>query len=142
MEKHELQDELTETVDQMSTDQAKLVQEKYPSLSDEDAASAARLQIGLQVIMPGADEKKVAEAHNALIEALSRTGFAWADRYTQAHIATFRPAYDSALAADVAPAPVIAAMGKVSLAEARVIVRAFKKADKEKVDTSDADAVA
>jgi hypothetical protein len=137
MELHELQPELEETVDTMASDLAKQLQEKYPTLSYEDAVSAARLDIALRVIvLPGADEKTIAQVHDALIENLTGAGVEWASRYTEAFIGRFRPAYDSAIEAGVAPAPVIAAMGKISLTEARGVVRAFKKADKSNADST------
>lgn len=130
MEIHELQNELDETVDTMAADLAKTIQEDYPALSDEDAVSAARLHIGLQITLPGADAKKAASVYDGAIEIISRAGFGWAARYTEAFVARFRPSYDSALAIGVDPAPVIAAAAQIDLKEARVIVRTFKKMDK------------
>ncbi|MFF9879988.1 hypothetical protein, partial [Staphylococcus pasteuri] len=53
----------------------------------------------------------------------------WAENYRATLAKTYRPAYDSALAAGVEPAPVIAANCKISLKEARALARAFKKED-------------
>lgn len=128
---HELQTELDEIVDTMATDFSTDVQEKFSNLSAEDAAGVARLDIALRMILPSASDKKTAEVRNAFVEQLAAAGIEWAERFKKASIETYRPYYDKALAADVPPAPVIAANAEISLTEARVITRAFVKADKE-----------
>lgn len=121
----DINDLLNETVQEAA---ANLI-EKHPDLTHEAASGASRLDLALQVMFPGGDPKKAQNIRALILGQLVKDKVDWAENYRATLAKTYRPAYDSALAAGVEPAPVIAANCKISLKEARALARAFKKED-------------
>lgn len=133
MENHEMHPELTEIADTIVGDYAKQLQEKHPDITYGAASGVARLDLGLAVAFPSGDPAQIKRIQAIVFGHLVEKGVDWAVNYhTVVTESLYRPAYDSAIEADVDPAMVIAANCKIPLKEARAIARGFKKEDAAK----------
>lgn len=121
----DINDFLNETIQEAAAD----LIEKHPDLTYGAASGASRIDLALQVMFPGGDPKKMQNIRALILGQLVKDKVDWAENYRTTLAKTYRPAYDSALAAGVEPAPVIAANCKISLKEARALARTFKKED-------------
>lgn len=129
MEDHEMKKNFEEAADILVSELSDQVQEQYEDLPKASANGYARLDAGLLVIFPNSEDASQRTLVRSLImDSLVKKGVEWAVDYRKMVTeAMYRPAYDSAIEAGVEPAVVIAANCKVTLKEARAVVRAIRK---------------
>lgn len=138
MEIHEMETELHDIADVIVSDLASKSQEKHTDLPDEAAQGSARLDLALSVLFREPEDAALSVRIRSLVmDRLAKEDVGWAISYHSVVTQSlYRPAYDSALAAGVDPAVVIAANCKIPLKEARAVARRMKKDDAAKEDAT------